>query len=29
MFHPFLDDPAVKIVGVEAGGTGLTSIAPR
>jgi hypothetical protein len=31
MFHPFLDDASVKIVGVEAGGKGCraTSIAPR
>ncbi len=32
LFHPFLDDPSVKIYGVEAGGKGhrnRRSIAPR
>jgi tryptophan synthase beta chain len=26
IFHPFLDDPSVKIVGVEAGGRGLSGV---
>jgi tryptophan synthase beta chain len=30
LFHPFLDDPSVKMIGVEAGGTGsLLANTPR